>query len=96
MFLCRMIAKGRVQGVNYRSFVCQHALALGITGHVKNLPDDTVEILAEAKDRATLDSFKKLVSLKTNTPWGPYVDELVVESEDEAETSSYSSFEIAR
>ena len=35
-------ATGRVQGVGFRMFVQQHALELGITGWVKNMPDGTV------------------------------------------------------
>jgi acylphosphatase len=41
------IAQGRVQGVNYRAFVSRNAASLGLTGTVRNLPDNSVEITAE-------------------------------------------------
>jgi len=34
---------GFVQGVGFRRFVRHHALSLGLTGWVKNLPDNRVE-----------------------------------------------------
>lgn len=41
-----IIVKGKVQGVFYRQSTREKARALNITGSVKNLPDDTVEIIA--------------------------------------------------
>lgn len=38
---------GRVQGVFFRAFVAGHARDLGLTGYVRNLPDGSVEVLAE-------------------------------------------------
>ncbi len=43
----RIIVKGRVQGVGYRFFTQRTALELGIRGYVRNLPDGTVEVVAE-------------------------------------------------
>ena len=45
------IAQGRVQGVNYRAFVSRNAASLGLTGTVRNLPDDSVEITAEGEKK---------------------------------------------
>lgn len=39
--------RGRVQGVGFRWFVRSQALALGLTGYAKNLPDGRVEVLAQ-------------------------------------------------
>ena len=36
-----------VQGVNFRYYTRERALALRVTGWVKNLPDGCVEVLAE-------------------------------------------------
>lgn len=37
---------GRVQGVFYRASTRERALALGLTGYARNLPDGAVEVLA--------------------------------------------------
>ena len=50
------IAQGRVQGVNYRAFVSRNAAASGLTGAVRNLPDNSVEITAEG-DKKQLQKF---------------------------------------
>ncbi len=41
------IVTGRVQGVAYRNFVKNIATELGLNGFVANLPDGTVEVLAQ-------------------------------------------------
>ena len=46
----RYIVRGRVQGVGYRYFVMREANALGVSGFARNLPDGTVEVVAEAAD----------------------------------------------
>jgi len=46
---------GRVQVVMYRDFVKRNARSLGIVGEVKNLPDGSVEVVAEGEKDA-LDS----------------------------------------
>ncbi len=47
--ICRLhaIVHGRVQGVNFRSYTIQEATRLNLTGWVRNLPDGTVETVAE-------------------------------------------------
>jgi acylphosphatase len=42
----RFIVSGRVQGVFYRASTREQALALGLAGYAKNLPDGRVEVLA--------------------------------------------------
>ena len=42
-----MIVHGRVQGVGFRYHTRIAASQLGLTGYVRNLPDGTVEIIAE-------------------------------------------------
>jgi acylphosphatase len=48
----RFIVEGRVQGVGYRYFVLRQAEALGVAGFARNLPDGTVEVVAEGTDEA--------------------------------------------
>jgi acylphosphatase len=48
----RYVVRGRVQGVGYRYFVQREADALGVTGFVRNLPDGSVEVVAEGGEPA--------------------------------------------
>ena len=43
------IVTGRVQGVAYRNFTREMAIELELTGFVANLPDGSVEVLAQGK-----------------------------------------------
>jgi acylphosphatase len=43
----RFIVSGRVQGVGFRWFVMREATRLDLAGHVRNLPDGSVEVVAE-------------------------------------------------
>jgi acylphosphatase len=42
--------QGKVQGVWYRKFILDRAVELNITGIVKNLPDNSVYMLATGTD----------------------------------------------
>lgn len=46
----RLLIKGRVQGVFYRSSARQIGQQLNLTGWVKNLPDGRVEIVVEGEE----------------------------------------------
>jgi acylphosphatase len=41
------IVVGKVQGVSYRTYVQESATRLELVGYVKNLPDGTVEVVAQ-------------------------------------------------
>ena len=41
-----IVVTGKVQGVFYRQSTREKAMALGITGEVRNMPDDSVHIIA--------------------------------------------------
>ncbi|MGD2130718.1 MAG: acylphosphatase [Lysobacterales bacterium] len=44
--------KGHVQGVWFRESTRREAIAMGLTGYAKNLPDGSVEVLACGEPRA--------------------------------------------
>ena len=43
----RCVIFGKVQGVQYRVYAQDSAVELDLVGYVKNLPDGTVEVLAQ-------------------------------------------------
>ena len=48
----RFLISGRVQRIGFRAFVYDHAVHEGITGYVRNLPDGSVEVMAEGEAEA--------------------------------------------
>lgn len=60
---------GRVQGVGFRYTAERFAHDLGLTGWVKNLPDNSVEIVCEG-DKATIE---QLLALIQKSPLGPHI-----------------------
>ncbi len=52
----RVIFKGNVQGVGFRFTACRAAGGPDVTGFVRNLPDGTVEVVAEGES-AEIDAF---------------------------------------
>jgi acylphosphatase len=69
------VATGRVQGIGYRYFCREQAQSLEVNGWVRNLPDGSVEFLAEGSD-ADLEEF--LRRLKKG-PMSGHVDALRVD-----------------
>ena len=57
-----IICHGRVQGVFYRDSTRKKALELGLVGTVNNLPDGTVQIVAEGS-RESLESLAEWAKL---------------------------------
>jgi acylphosphatase len=52
MAAARFLVSGKVQGVFYRASTREQALALGLCGYAKNLPDGCVEVVASGSDSA--------------------------------------------
>lgn len=60
----RAKVKGTVQGVFYRKFVKEQADALSLKGHVRNLDNGDVEIVAEGQE----DNVDKLIQISKKGP----------------------------
>jgi acylphosphatase len=56
----KYIVRGQVQGVGYRFFVVREARALDLSGYVRNLPDGTVEIVAEGTEEVLRELERRL------------------------------------
>jgi acylphosphatase len=57
-----IIVKGRVQGVSFRYFTIDRATALGLTGWVRNMPNEDVEVWAEG-DRGMVESLIEMLKV---------------------------------
>lgn len=66
---------GKVQNVGFRFYTNKKAVELGIKGYVKNMPDGSVYIEAEA-DKIALDHF--ILWCKKGPTWSR-VDELLIQ-----------------
>ena len=85
----RAVVKGRVQGVGFRWYAERAARELGVRGWVRNLPDGTVETIAEG-DEGAVTAYLARLELG---PRGSRVDGVVVE---DAAESGFSRFDITR
>jgi acylphosphatase len=47
-------AQGRVQGLGYRYYVADYAQQTYITGFVRNMPDGSVQVIAEGNEDSLL------------------------------------------
>ncbi|MBQ7196677.1 MAG: acylphosphatase [Synergistaceae bacterium] len=56
----RAFVSGRVQHVGFRSWACEQAERLGLTGTVENLPDGRVEIIFQGKPELVAEMKEKL------------------------------------
>lgn len=81
------IIKGEVQGVGYRITAYLNATRLGITGSVKNLSNDNVEVFAQG-DEKVIDNFKKYLKIGSSMS---YVSEI---DEDILDKSEFKDFQI--
>lgn len=73
-FRLRVYARGEVQGVGYRAYARRYARTLGVQGYARNMPDGSVEVIAEGP-RPTLESL--LDALRRGPPSG-YVESVEV------------------
>lgn len=79
---------GRVQGVGFRYFVRSAAQDLGLVGFVRNLPDDSVEVVAEGPA-------EKLEELRQRLNKGPALSKVLDVRDDMlAPSGEFVTFEI--
>ncbi len=76
----RAVVSGRVQGVGFRYFVRQRAVALGLRGYVRNQADGGVEVCAAGPP----DALAELAADLRLGPPGSVVRGCVVEASDAA------------
>lgn len=79
---------GQVQGINFRIFVKRQAENLGLTGWVKNTPDNTVEAVFEGEEEA----LKKMLDLCYQGPSFSRVDK--IDKQRGEATDEFHEFEI--
>ncbi len=85
----RFIVSGRVQGVFYRKSVSQALMKKQFKGYIRNLPNGTVEVVAEIFDD-DFDTFMQI--LKEGSPVSS-VENITYEIIDDAEFNT-DGFEI--
>lgn len=84
----RAIVAGRVQGVWYRAHTRDKAIELGVRGFVRNLPDGTVEIVAQG-DGGAVDALMDWAKI------GPPLAEVTaVRVREMAEDEEFEAFEV--
>lgn len=82
------VVHGRVQGVGFRWSTCRIALDLGLVGRVRNLPDGSVEVIAEGPEPEVA----ALRAWLATGPRGARVDRLSVA--ERTPLGIYTTFEI--
>jgi acylphosphatase len=84
----RALVIGRVQGVGFRYSTVRRAQALGLSGAVSNLPDGSVEVMAEG-DPARLE---QLLDWLHKGPSGAYVRD--VQAQWMPPSGRYAGFDV--
>lgn len=72
----RLLISGFVQGVGYRMFVQREAERLGITGWVRNLSDNRVEVVAQSSTGSDQEGEKTLKKFIKICEKGPFLSEV--------------------
>ena len=82
------IVYGYVQGVFFRAFVSRRASELGLTGYVRNLPGEAVEVNAEGERK----QLERLIDQLKVGPPAAKVEKIVAKWSEY--TGNYSNFSI--
>jgi acylphosphatase len=83
------VVQGRVQGVGFRYFAARAAREFGVAGWVRNLPDGSVETVAEGNAAGV----ERYLDTLRRGPTASRVDGVVIEERAE---EGHSTFEITR
>lgn len=84
----QLVIRGRVQGVYFRASAQREARRLGLTGWVRNRPDNAVELIAEGEE----DQVKDFLAWAQRGPSTARVDQ--VETRWRSYTGEYPEFRI--
>ena len=84
-----IIITGKVQGVYYRQSAKEKARELNVTGEVRNMPDDTVSVIATG----TTEQLNQLIEWCKQGPTRARVINVTV---DEIQTALFDKFSIVR
>jgi acylphosphatase len=76
---------GRVQGVGFRWWTRSHARRLGVEGSVRNCPDGSVEVRAQARE----ETLAELHRLLHQGPPGARVERVVVQDDEAGSASGF-------
>lgn len=82
------VVHGRVQGVSFRYYTTLRAAELGVVGWVQNLPDGTVEVVAEG----TREQLEALAEYLQRGPLGARV--ISVDIQWDSATEKFADFVI--
>ncbi len=84
-----ILVTGRVQGVFFRQSTRELASALNLRGQVRNMPDDSVQIIATG----TAEQIEQLIKWCWSGPPKAKVDNVVIK---ELQLQTFDKFTIAR
>lgn len=89
MMAHRLIIKGTVQGVLFRKYTKDKAKELNIKGWVRNLPDGSVEIVAQGEER----NMREFIAWCKHGPPNAIVTEF---NEDETGVEFFTEFAVVK
>ncbi|NHJ33585.1 MAG: acylphosphatase [Asgard group archaeon] len=90
LYRVEIVVKGLVQGVSFRVYTKRKASSLGLTGHVRNLPNGDVEVIAEGKRNQLLQLINWLK--KKRSPCSHVTNVIIIWSD---ELKNYKYYRVA-
>ncbi|ACL56880.1 acylphosphatase [Methylobacterium nodulans] len=81
----KVVISGRVQGVGFRAWTRGEAARRGLSGHVRNRPDGTVEALLAGPS----DAVEQMIAALRGGPVGARVTAVAVEAASEAPPAGF-------